>query len=97
MFYQAKPRYFAGGFARALTLASLSATASIAQAQAGPWGQGAAKAAGHYADVNGIKLYYQVHGTGRPLVLLHGGLGSIEMFGPNLPEMARGRQVIAVD
>jgi pimeloyl-ACP methyl ester carboxylesterase len=34
-----------------------------------------------YADVNGIKLYYEIHGTGRPLILLHGGLGAIEMFG----------------
>ena len=50
-----------------------------------------------YADVNGIKLYYEIHGTGRPLVLLHGGLGAIEMFGPNLPALAKGRQVIGVD
>jgi len=52
---------------------------------------------GHYADVNGIKLYYEVAGTGRPLILLHGSLGAIEMFGPNLPALAAGRQVIAVD
>jgi pimeloyl-ACP methyl ester carboxylesterase len=50
-----------------------------------------------YADVNGIKLYYEIHGTGRPLVLLHGGLGAIEMFGPNLQELAKGRQLIGVD
>jgi pimeloyl-ACP methyl ester carboxylesterase len=50
-----------------------------------------------YADVNGIKLYYETHGTGRPLILLHGGLGSTGMFGPNLAELAKGRQVIAVD
>ena len=54
-------------------------------------------AAGKYADVNGIRLYYEIHGTGYPLILLHGGLGAIEMFGPNLPELAKGRQVIAVD
>jgi pimeloyl-ACP methyl ester carboxylesterase len=53
--------------------------------------------AGHYAQVNGIKLYYEIHGTGRPLILLHGGLGAIEMFGPNLPALAKGRQVIGVD
>lgn len=52
---------------------------------------------GHYADVNGIRLYYEIHGTGRPLILLHGGLGAIEMFGPNLPALARGGQVIGVD
>jgi pimeloyl-ACP methyl ester carboxylesterase len=52
---------------------------------------------GGYADVNGIKLYYEIHGTGRPLVLLHGGLGAIEMFGPNLSALAQGRKVIGVD
>ncbi|MDQ3870946.1 MAG: alpha/beta hydrolase, partial [Chloroflexota bacterium] len=39
------------------------------------------KATGRYADVNGLHLYYETHGTGRPLILLHGGLGSSEMFG----------------
>src|SRR5712691_8992696 len=57
----------------------------------------ATKGLGTYADVNGIKLYYETHGTGRPLILLHGGLGTIEMFGPNLPALASGRQVIGVD
>jgi pimeloyl-ACP methyl ester carboxylesterase len=53
---------------------------------------------GQYADVNGINLYYETHGTGRPLILLHGGLGSGEMFGPILPALtAAGHQVIAVD
>jgi pimeloyl-ACP methyl ester carboxylesterase len=52
---------------------------------------------GEYADVNGINLYYETHGTGRPLILLHGGLGSGEMFGPLLPALAAGHQVIAVD
>jgi pimeloyl-ACP methyl ester carboxylesterase len=54
-------------------------------------------ASGRYAEVNGIELYYEIRGSGRPLVLLHGGLGAIEMFGPNLPALAKGRQVIAVD
>jgi pimeloyl-ACP methyl ester carboxylesterase len=52
---------------------------------------------GRYADVNGINLYYETHGTGRPLILLHGGLGSGESFGPILPVLTAGRQVIAVD
>jgi pimeloyl-ACP methyl ester carboxylesterase len=65
------------------------------QAQ-GQWG-GKTEGAGHYADVNGIKLYYEIHGTGHPLILLHGGLGATSMFGPNLPAFAKGRQVIAVD
>jgi pimeloyl-ACP methyl ester carboxylesterase len=56
-----------------------------------------AKGTGGYADVNGINLYYETHGMGRPLILLHGGLGSGEMFGPLLPALAAGHQVIAVD
>jgi pimeloyl-ACP methyl ester carboxylesterase len=50
-----------------------------------------------YAEVNGINLYYETHGEGRPLVLLHGGLGSGEMFGPILPMLSENRQVIAPD
>ena len=56
-----------------------------------------AKGTGQYAEVNGINLYYETHGTGRPLILLHGGLGSGEMFGPILPALAERHQVIAVD
>jgi pimeloyl-ACP methyl ester carboxylesterase len=57
-----------------------------------------AKGTGAYADVNGINLYYETHGTGRPLVLLHGGLMSGEMFGPVIPALtAAGHQVIAPD
>ena len=56
-----------------------------------------AKGTGQYADVNGINLYYETHGSGRPMILLHGGLGSGEMFGPTLPLLAADHQVIAVD
>ena len=56
-----------------------------------------AKGAGQYAEVNGINLYYETHGSGRPLILLHGGLGSGEMFGPVLPLLAERHQVVAVD
>jgi len=52
---------------------------------------------GQYAEVNGINLYYETHGSGRPLILLHGGLGSGEMFGPLIPEFADHHQVILVD
>src|SRR3712207_8102112 len=40
---------------------------------------------GTHAELNGIRLYYEIHGAGRPLILLHGGLGAIEMFGEVLP------------
>ena len=52
---------------------------------------------GSYADVNGINLYFETHGSGRPLILLHGGLGSGEMFGPTLPALAANHRVISVD
>src|SRR5512146_408125 len=82
----------------AAALAILILTATTVRAQANAWGTGAGNTgAGRYADVNGIRLYYEIHGTGTPLILLHGGLGAIEMFGPNLPALAEGRQVIAVD
>jgi len=84
----------------AVLFGTIAAIFGVATAQAQEkWGAGAekSKAVGKYADVNGIKLYYEIQGKGRPLVLLHGGLGAIEMFGPNLPALAKGHQVIAVD
>jgi pimeloyl-ACP methyl ester carboxylesterase len=54
-----------------------------------------------YAPVNGLRMYYEVHGEdgdARPLVLLHGGLLTIDLsFGAVLPELAAGRQVIAFE
>jgi pimeloyl-ACP methyl ester carboxylesterase len=50
-----------------------------------------------HAAVNGVNYYYAVYGKGEPLLLLHGGLGQIEMFGPNLGKLAQSRQVIGVD
>jgi len=48
--------------------------------------------------VKGVDYYYQVHGQGEPLLLLHGGLMSGDMFGPVLPALAAaGRQVITID
>ena len=54
-------------------------------------------ATGQYAEVNGINLYYEVHGAGSPLILLHGGLMSGEMFAPILPTLTARHQVILVD
>jgi pimeloyl-ACP methyl ester carboxylesterase len=53
--------------------------------------------AGQYAEVNGINLYVESHGEGPPLILLHGGLGSGEMFGPAHAMLAERHRVITVD
>src|SRR5947208_16343767 len=49
------------------------------------------------ARVNGVELGYRLIGEGDPLVLLHGGFGSVEMFGANVDLLAAKRQVIGVD
>jgi pimeloyl-ACP methyl ester carboxylesterase len=50
-----------------------------------------------YADINGLSLYYEEHGSGEPLVLWHGGFGAAELMAPIVPALAAGRRVIAVD
>jgi pimeloyl-ACP methyl ester carboxylesterase len=50
-----------------------------------------------HVSANGINYYYAIYGKGEPLLLLHGGLGQIEMFGPNLGALAAEHQVIGVD
>jgi len=57
----------------------------------------AARVKSGHVPVNGVNYYYEVHGSGEPVLLLHGGLGSIDMFEPWLPRLAEGRTVIAVD
>ena len=54
--------------------------------------------AGQYADVNGLRLYYEVHGQGRPLVLLHGGLQTIDLsFRDLIPLLAGSHRIIGVE
>jgi pimeloyl-ACP methyl ester carboxylesterase len=53
---------------------------------------------GNYVSVNGLEIYYEIHGSGQPLVLLHGAYSSIDTtFGKMIPILAQTRQVIAVD
>lgn len=47
-----------------------------------------------FAPANGLELYYEIHGAGEPLLMLHGGIGATEQLGPNVAELARTRQVI---
>jgi pimeloyl-ACP methyl ester carboxylesterase len=89
--------------ALAITTATAVAAPPSAHAQGGSSTMQTAPAArptptrsGH-VPANGVRYYYEIHGQGEPLLLLHGGLGSIDMFGPVLPMLARTRQIIAVD
>src|ERR1044071_5025345 len=50
-----------------------------------------------YVTINELDLYYEEHGDGEPLVLLHGGIHAGEMFGAILPALSSGRRVITVD
>jgi pimeloyl-ACP methyl ester carboxylesterase len=50
-----------------------------------------------YAPVNGLQMYYEIHGSGEPLVLLHGAFGAIDLWGPILTTLAEHHQVIAVE
>ena len=55
-------------------------------------------AQGQYATVNGLTMYYELHGTGQPVVLLPGGFATIDLsFGPLLPVLTQMRQAIAVE
>jgi pimeloyl-ACP methyl ester carboxylesterase len=83
--------------AAAASFVALNATGADAPAaQAAPPGKPAPSKSGHI-PANGVNYYYEIHGKGEPLLLLHGGLGSIDMFGPVLPALAEHRQVIGVD
>jgi pimeloyl-ACP methyl ester carboxylesterase len=50
-----------------------------------------------YASVNGLKMYYEIQGTGHPVVVLHGGFGNTELFMPNVTALAKNNKVILVD
>jgi pimeloyl-ACP methyl ester carboxylesterase len=77
---------------RTWKLPALAACAALV-ALAPVRGDEPAKAEGKYASVNGLNMYYEVHGTGKPLLLLHGAFGRATAY----PTLAKGRQVIAVE
>lgn len=76
------------------TLALLLITTTMANAQVS---YGNNKAAGHYLDTRGIKLYYETYGQGEPLILLHINGGSMKLFENQIPFFAKNYKVIAVD
>jgi pimeloyl-ACP methyl ester carboxylesterase len=74
-----------------LSLATCLVTAS-------PASTAQAQTAGHYAKVNGINMYYEIHGAGKPLVLIHGGGSTIyTTFGKILPALAKTHRIVAVE
>ena len=72
-----------------LTISTLLAAPVQADAQAAP-------RSGHVPASDGVNYYYEIHGQGEPLLLLHGGLMSIDLSGQMLEALAKERQVIAV-
>ena len=78
------------------TAASLALAASVALASPAPTAAAPQAGAGR-ATLGGVDYGYEVRGKGEPLLLLHGGLMSWDMFGPVLPLLGKGRQLILVD
>ena len=66
-------------------------------AQTGKTDYGNNSKAGHYAEVNGIKLYYEIYGAGKPLIMMHGNGGSIQAFSNQIPFFEKYYKVIAID
>jgi hypothetical protein len=82
---------------RSFLATSVSGMVAAAAAGANGGAQPAGAPRTGYAPINGLKMYYEVHGQGEPLVLLHGGVVGIPLFGPNVELLAKTRQVIAVE
>lgn len=72
------------------------ATPQTANAESAMPTKSTARKSGRH-EINGVDYYYEIHGKGEPLLVFHGGLGSIDMYAPILPLLAETREVIAVD
>lgn len=85
----------------AVLIAMLALVAGVGQPAATQAAEPDGRGHGHYANVNGLRMYYEVHGHRRgqpPLVLLHGAFSAIgSSFGELLPTLARKREVIAIE
>jgi len=82
------------GLALAALCAVVMATGAMAQEQGAT--QMNAPSKSYRVAVNGVALHYEIHGAGKPLVMLHGGVNPADMFGAPLAAMAETHQVIAV-
>lgn len=93
-----KRRTFFTVSAAAAGMALTAPTAALAQPDTTAEEAGSIPSETGYAPVNGLEMYYEVHGAGEPIVLLHGGLSTIDIpGGVLLAFLARERQVIAVE
>ena len=79
----------------ALLALHVFAAGAIAQKTTVPYG--ANQAAGKYYDIRGIKMYCEIYGNGKPLLLIHGNNGSIKSFDQNIPYLAARYKVIVAD
>jgi pimeloyl-ACP methyl ester carboxylesterase len=94
--------FVAGGAAASVSLATARAVfaqADAAAATATAEGNATTRTAAEtgYAPVNGLQMYYEVHGSGEPLVLLHGAFATIDLWEPILTTLAENHRVIAVE
>jgi pimeloyl-ACP methyl ester carboxylesterase len=76
---------------------ALLVSACMANAQEKPISYGDNPAVGHYYPIRGIKMYCEIYGSGKPLLLIHGNGGSIKSFQKNIPYFAARYQVIVAD
>ena len=80
---------------RSILIFTLLFGGQMAFSQGIPYGSN--HAAGRYYEVRGIKMYTEVYGRGKPLLLIHGNGGSINAFTQTIPYFAKRYRVIAVD
>ena len=80
-----------------ITLVFMIGIFLTANAQPKKINYGENKDAGHYLNTRGIKLYYEIYGTGEPLLFIHGNGGSLANFSNNIPYFSQHYKVIAVD
>jgi pimeloyl-ACP methyl ester carboxylesterase len=78
-------------------LLAIPLSATLAQAQNDMADHGLVPTKTGLIEANGVSYYYEIRGHGEPLLLLHGGLGTFDMFAPILPTLSAERTVIGVD
>ena len=92
-----------GGLTLAATILLTVQTVGYAQQKGSDSGQAANERRpkkamkGSYAEVNGLKMYYEIQGSGQPLVLLHGSFGLAEAWATVLPTLTKSPQVLGIE